>query len=228
MACVAEGMRQGFHGNASQAAWAVIGSNASSASAAWTDGAGLRLERTVALRAGSVRVTTTARNTGGAERHLIATEHLIVGSAVLAADVQIEAAGSLADIGVRGEVTAPPEPWPGDGWDRVGAVGPAARFSALYGSGGRVRLAGHGGTTVTVRWDADMLPFAWLWQEIEATAGQPWEGRGRALGIEPSMTAHSAGLAAAIDDGTARPLRPGGALSWWVELTPSVAARPAA
>jgi hypothetical protein len=223
-ACVAEGIPQGFHGNASQAAWTITDNTLDSASAVWGDDGGLRLERTVVLDDHTVRVTTTARNIGRTVRHLIATEHLIFGSELLADGVAIEASGRLADIDAGGQVDGPPKPWPGDGWDHIAAAGPAARFSALSGSDGYARLTSPGGLAVIVRWDRDVLPYAWLWQEIESTTGQPWAGRGRALGIEPSMTAHSAGLAAAIDDGTARRLLPGGALPWHVELTVELAA----
>jgi hypothetical protein len=216
--CVAEGIRQGFHGNASQATWTITDSTADSASAVWGDDGGLRLERTVLLDVHTVRVTTTARNIGRTVRHLVATEHLIFGSELLAEGVTIEASGRLADIDAEGQVADPPKPWPGDRWDHIAAAGPAARFSALYGSDGHIRLASRRGLAVTVRWDRDVLPYAWLWQEIESMTDQPWAGRGRALGIEPSMTAHSAGLAAAIDDDTARCLLPGDDVSWHVEL----------
>jgi Domain of unknown function (DUF4432) len=217
-ACVAEGIQQGFHGTASQAAWTITGSTVDSALAVWGDDGGLRLERTVVLDVHTVQVTTTARNMGRSVRHLIATEHLTFGSALLADGVTLEASGHVADIDAGGRVASPPKPWPGERWDHVPASGPAARFSALYGCDGHVRLASPGGLAVTVRWDPDVLPYAWLWQEIESMADQPWAGRGRALGIEPSMTPHSAGLAAAIDDGTARRLPPGNAMSWHVDV----------
>lgn len=215
--CVADGIRQGFHGNASQAAWVATGHSTDSASATWEDDAGLRLERTIALADNGARITTTARNVGGAARHLIVTEHLIFGSELLAGDATLEASGHVRDIDAHGRAASEPAPWP-NGWDRIETARPTARFSALCNSEAHVTMTNQSGLAVTVRWDQNVLPHAWLWQEIEATSEQPWTGRGRALGIEPSMTAHASGLASAAEDGTARRLQPGDSVSWHVEV----------
>ena len=42
------------------------------------------------------------------------------------------------------------------------------------------------GLTVRVEWDGRHLPYAWLWQELNATAGFPWYGRARAMAVEPA------------------------------------------
>lgn len=42
------------------------------------------------------------------------------------------------------------------------------------------------GLTVRVEWDGEHLPYAWLWQELEATGAFPWYRRARAVAIEPA------------------------------------------
>ena len=44
------------------------------------------------------------------------------------------------------------------------------------------------GLTVRLSWDGACLPYAWLWQELNASAGFPWFRRARVLAIEPSST----------------------------------------
>lgn len=42
------------------------------------------------------------------------------------------------------------------------------------------------GLTVRIEWDGEHLPYAWLWQELNATRAFPWYGRARAIAIEPA------------------------------------------
>jgi hypothetical protein len=44
------------------------------------------------------------------------------------------------------------------------------------------------GLTVRVAWDGRHLPYAWLWQELNATENFPWFQRARAVAIEPAST----------------------------------------
>lgn len=44
------------------------------------------------------------------------------------------------------------------------------------------------GLTVTLAWDGSRLPYAWLWQELNASTGFPWFQRARVMAIEPSST----------------------------------------
>jgi hypothetical protein len=44
-------------------------------------------------------------------------------------------------------------------------------------------------------WDAEIFPVACMWQELGATTGFPWFGRGYALAIEPNTSWPAAGIA---------------------------------
>lgn len=44
------------------------------------------------------------------------------------------------------------------------------------------------GLVVRLAWDRTHQPYAWFWQELNATPGFPWHRRARAFAIEPSST----------------------------------------
>lgn len=44
------------------------------------------------------------------------------------------------------------------------------------------------GLAVEVEWDADDLPYAWLWEELNYSKDYPWYGRARVIAIEPAST----------------------------------------
>ncbi len=44
------------------------------------------------------------------------------------------------------------------------------------------------GLAVEVEWDAEQLPYAWFWQELNFSADFPWFRRARVLAIEPAST----------------------------------------
>jgi hypothetical protein len=48
---------------------------------------------------------------------------------------------------------------------------------------------------VALSWDSRIFPCAWLWYELGGTAEQPWYGRARLLGVEPSTSWPGTGLA---------------------------------
>lgn len=47
------------------------------------------------------------------------------------------------------------------------------------------------GLTVRIAWDGTHQPYAWFWQELNATPGFPWHRRARAFAVEPSSTTTS-------------------------------------
>jgi hypothetical protein len=59
------------------------------------------------------------------------------------------------------------------------------------------------GARLRVEWDAAVLPYLWLWQELGATTDYPWWGRAYVLGLEPFSSYPTNGLAAAVANGTA-------------------------
>lgn len=44
------------------------------------------------------------------------------------------------------------------------------------------------GIRVRVEWDGSVLPYAWVWQELNATDCFPWYRRARVIAIEPAST----------------------------------------
>ena len=59
------------------------------------------------------------------------------------------------------------------------------------------------GQGLRVEWDADVLPYLWMWQELGASTDYPWWGRAYVLGLEPFSSYPTDGLAEAVRNGTA-------------------------
>ncbi len=81
---------------------------------------------------------------------------------------------------------------------------------------GRYALRTGRGLRLTVEWDAERLPWLWLWQEAGATQGHPWDGRAWFVGLEPFSSYPSEGLPAAVANGTALTIPPESSIRiWW-------------
>jgi hypothetical protein len=76
-----------------------------------------------------------------------------------------------------------------------------------FGDEGSYEVDG-GGPTFRVTWDARVLPYLWLWQELGAGEGHPWYGRAYVMGLEPFSSHPTEGLPAAVENGTALRLGP--------------------
>jgi hypothetical protein len=76
------------------------------------------------------------------------------------------------------------------------------------------------GDGLRVAWDADVLPYLWMWQELGATTDYPWWGRAYVVGLEPFSSYPTDGLAEAVRNGTALRLKPleQRALNWSAQL----------
>lgn len=84
--------------------------------------------------------------------------------------------------------------------------GPGAPSDIVYLTGfpeGWYELTDPGGLGVRVEWDAAVLPYLWFWQEFGATRGYPWYGRLHTIGLEPSSSWPTNGLAEAVANGSA-------------------------
>ncbi|HEX9372730.1 MAG TPA: DUF4432 family protein [Roseiflexaceae bacterium] len=57
-------------------------------------------------------------------------------------------------------------------------------------------------------WSIDVFPYLWVWRQFNVSAGYPWYGRVYTMALEPWSSYPSAGLAAAIENGTAARLEP--------------------
>ena len=76
-------------------------------------------------------------------------------------------------------------------------------------------------------WSSAQMPFAWLWQELNASAGYPWYGTTRAIGIEPSSSMPAKGIAGAAAANTHRIIAAGASESVRVKLVLTPATAPA-
>lgn len=65
-------------------------------------------------------------------------------------------------------------------------------------------------------WDADVFRYVWIWQALGGGIGFPWYGRTYNIGLEPWTSYPCAGLAEAIQRGTAVLLEAGQSLEAWL------------
>jgi hypothetical protein len=66
------------------------------------------------------------------------------------------------------------------------------------------------GLGLAVSWPADILPYAWMWQNLEAIDDYPWYGSGYAVAIEPFSSYPGQGLATVMEKtATHRSIEPG-------------------
>ncbi|GAA2454761.1 hypothetical protein GCM10010191_87170 [Actinomadura vinacea] len=73
-----------------------------------------------------------------------------------------------------------------------------------------------GGLGLGVRWDASVLPYLWMWQELGASLDYPWWGRAYVMGLEPFAGRPTDGLAEAAANGTALTLGPREVRTLWL------------
>ena len=61
-----------------------------------------------------------------------------------------------------------------------------------------------------VRWDNQIFPYLWYWQEYGATKGDPWYGHHYNIGLEPFSSYSTSGIANALENGSALTFDPHG------------------
>jgi hypothetical protein len=76
------------------------------------------------------------------------------------------------------------------------------------------------GVGLAVQFPADLYRYVWQWEVYGGNPGYPWWGRTYSLGLEPFTSATTRGLAAAIEDGSARWIEPGASIESTVRVTP--------
>jgi len=192
----------GFHGEASIVPWVVAAARRSSV-CLHVDlfSIPLRIERLVKLHGTKIRITDTLVNQSDTPLCFDYSYHPAFGGPLLNGTCTI-------DTGAR-SFTSDPECsttaltpgvqscWPHQA-DRSGepvdlsVVPPPGTQHELFGwlsdfSEPWVSITNAGlGLGIRLEWDAAVLPYAWVWQELNATPGFPWYRRARVVAVEPA------------------------------------------
>jgi len=198
----------------------------------------LLVERVVSLVPGRGEVVVAERVTNGSGRPVeyMWVHHPAFGAPLVAPGARIRTSAStiLADTSHDGPGN-PLEPgtvheWPivrtRDGGELDLSVIPIASSGRLllgYLKGfdeGTASIENHAlDLACTLSWDADVFPYAWLWQELGATAGPPWLGRAYTIAIEPATSFPATGLGDVVEtSATHRTLAPGASAETHVSL----------
>ena len=203
-----EGGRVGFHGEAALVPWEVL-----DRTPAIMDltvrlfSVPVRIDRSVRVAQDVVTVCDRLTNESSADLSFDYSMHPALGGDLLAGPCRLDtsAVTFIADQEAPGAglVRGSEHRWPyahasdGAEIDLREVPGPGAARSLLGWLTGFEGRAWASLTSVSsdlcarVSWDASVLPHAWLWQELEGTAGFPWFARARALAVEPASTTTS-------------------------------------
>jgi hypothetical protein len=223
-ACAVDGVEHSFHGAGSVARFSPREHSRQRASLL-CELDGLSCERTFSVSDGVVRATAHLVNRSARTQPLVLVEHLILGGPLAAEGTTIElAGGQLVEQAWDGTPLGNGAAWPVLG-DTDYSVLPAAasRFAVVRDlAEGRARIAGAQGATLELAFDLAAYPHLWLWEERFGATAEPWEGAGVCLAVEPSSIPSTDGLAGAVERGEATLLPPGGELTSWIELRPSI------
>ncbi|MGV8851458.1 MAG: DUF4432 family protein [Rhodoglobus sp.] len=174
------------------------------------------LERTVSLRVGSSRLelgdSATNHSPGG--MHAMWGQHLIFGKPFLQTGCRIRFPADTIvtpDESHSGEVQRGTDQlWPlvectaGGTTDLSFVPADDAPSEMLYLHGfknGWYELSS-ARSHIRVDWDAEQLPFLWMWREFGQSSDYPFWGNTYALGLEPFSSMPTTGLADAVKNGT--------------------------
>jgi len=201
---VVDGATMGFHGEASMARWTVSEHSETEARlhcALFT--VPLQVDRRVSVSGSTVTIVDELRNVATMDVRVDYVHHPAFGGPFLEGDVQIEVGarrfvpdGDTLDARLPGEqaylwpTVADPErrTRPFDVVPPVGVAevtfGTLVDFDAPW-----AQITNRSaGVAVRLDWDAEAMPYAWLWQEFAHSEGWPWFRRARVIAIEPSTT----------------------------------------
>lgn len=198
---------EGFHGEAAIVPW-LLGEVSDAHATARVEllSAPLRVERDVRLEGSTLTITEVVTNLSPLTQRFHWVHHPAFGEPFLGP-------GTTVDVPAGGIVT---QPGPGllapdsrHDWPLAstseGALVDLARVPgrdeprAVFGTlvdlrEGRYTITNPLlGLAVEVRWDLDVFPHAWFWQELEHTDGYPWFRRAYVTAIEPASLISGAG-----------------------------------
>ncbi|NUP77829.1 MAG: DUF4432 family protein, partial [Nonomuraea sp.] len=184
-----------------------------------------RLEKVFRLRSGAaaLEVEGRASNEADLSLHAMWGQHIVYGLPFLRAGARIRVPDGVrviphaSAIDPAGRRVRPGGPWrwpvvPADGGGETDLSvvpergGPSDIVYLTGFTEGWYEISGDIG--MRVEWDAALLPYLWMWQELGASTGYPWWGRVYTVGLEPFSSMPTDGLAAAVANGTALSLGP--------------------
>jgi hypothetical protein len=196
-----EGMRQGYHGEASVVAWDISAQDENSCELETNlVTAPLRLRRRVSLAGDALTVTDEIQNLSPDAVETRIVQHPAFGtpflddrSYVITSAERIvtdaDTPGSLAAAGVIGRPDELLAAGPVDGSIRLPGPGSGASlFAALteFATPEVTFCSPTRGLAVRLEWDGSILPHAWFWIEANAGSGWPWFRRLYAIAVEPA------------------------------------------
>lgn len=185
----------------------------------------LFIEKTFILRRNDalVRIEETVRNEAPVPIEFNWGHHLAFGSPFLDIGTKVEfAPGSI----VLDTATGKKREWPaapGDGEPRDLSVmaqpGTSRPLLAVETPEGAYRLRnGSKPVALEVRWDRNVWPYVWYWQNFAADPNAPFFGCEYNIGLEPFNVPPKWTLAEAAAKGAALHLEPRGELSSWLHI----------
>lgn len=241
--CTHHGVRHPYHGEACMRAWSVISAGVVNGSpqAAFTvelGNLGVEVRREVALARSEAALAVTDSLTNKS-RHAVSvmvTEHIVFGMPLVSSACKLSAsARTIATDEDSSFEHQPIQPGVEGSWPIVRAGDTEHDLGAVPGPGEPRQLLGYLSgfdddawielanpdidLSVRAEWNGREMPYLWMWQELNGTVGAPWNGRGRAIGMEPATSIPAAGIEGATRAGTARSLRPGGSIRASTQLT---------
>lgn len=209
-ACEVDGLRHGFHGEASVTPWQARRDGGALVLTRRLLTAPVRMERRLTLDGARLVVEETIA--ADAPALAVWGQHVTFGSDLLDGPVEITtSARRVAACASYDPAANPLKPGAAGDWPLLpGRGGPDATVDLSRPAPGWAASAclmdlgaapwamvcrPDAGLAARLDWTADPWPLAWLWVELGGTTGGPWFGRARLLGIEPCTTWPSTGMA---------------------------------
>lgn len=200
------GTRHGFHGEASMAAWEVVTADPASVTLALElTTMPVRAERRITVAGETVTVEDSLANLSDAPVELMWTQHPGLGGDLLGGPVTIATNARTVDLDVGAAVVgADVAPGQAGAWPHVGGTDfrhpreGTAMLGYLHEFDGDPWVTvtrDDGSIGVRLSWEAATYPHCWLWEELGGTAGPPWNGLARVIGVEPATSWPGRGLA---------------------------------
>lgn len=178
-----------------------------------------QLAKTFRLTSGepTLVIEEKLRNESGVDLDAMWGHHIVFGAPFLRPGAKIRMPEGVRVIPHETAIN-PPErrvreagPWPvPDGTTDLSVVPePGTPSDIVYLTGfpeGWYEIA----DTLRVEWDAEVLPYVWMWQELGAWRDYPWWGEAYVVGLEPFSSFPTNGLAEAVENGSALRVPAGG------------------